>query len=230
MGVHVFIIECAADLQGIDPELVRYTISTYLSRQRQGGQVERVIATTEESAKAEIARFPIWVTTVRSDEDWVVFWLSMHGRNPGTPQKVVTSGEVVVDPSTRATEEIDWCTLLAETPGWPKRTVVLLDVCWGGSPTFTRSAVRSECPAFVLGSTREAARLELDAAAALLFGTLGVKGTIDHENAKKVVDSLNAVFSPNPDTGTPFYRVWWYDADHHQQRYPEIDRNRFVRI
>lgn len=213
MAIDVFIVECASDLQGVDLERVRYDVWAYLRTQDVLGEIhEPIVAANGADARAAMSEFSRWAS-MRPAENLVILWFSMHGKRPPQPGLMGTSGQIGV-------AEVEWYEVLATCVGnWHPNTIIIVDVCWGASPTFPRAA--GPGPKFIFGPTREGRRVELSAAANLVIGRAGKDGEFPQSDAFGIVDALNLSFSPNDEMKVPFYRVWWWGDEGKWRRYPE---------
>ena len=130
-------------------------------------------------------------------------------------------------------KEIEWDKFFAPIKRAPEpaRIVIVLDVCWGTSPTiaafWTTPADRR--PAMIFGPARDANRAELDGAIKLIADHMAKNGIPDIATAKKLVDYLNGKYPSAAASGTPFCRVWFWDAAG-AKRYPEITKDNIRRI
>ena len=235
MAVHVFPIQSVnASLLGGDSIENAYRMArTYLGQRGQSGatndkymqcrdrnDVERAIDVFLEWAKNQPALEP------------KVLWLSLHGKPPGNAAYVGTQGLSAAynSETTDPTEVVEWFGTLAKLRGdCPPNVVVVSDVCWGASPTGPArlTAHGADNPALFFGPVRTAHRLELDTAAGMIFGLLA-RGVIPAaDEARTVVDSLNACFPPDEANGNQFYRVWWWDRSGQIHRHPDAPEHRF---
>jgi hypothetical protein len=103
----------------------------------------------------------------------------------------------------------------------PGHIVVLVDICWGTSPTIAAvwTTPPDKRPAVIFGPARSASRPELDAAAKVIVDHLAKHGIPDVAAARRIVDGLNSKYPPAESSGTPFYRAWYWEASG-LKRYP----------
>lgn len=222
MRVHVFVVESE---RPNSPTSIRTTygnVQTLLAKAGTLGRGVFVDAPTKKDVIEAAATFSAWTGTL-PPKDPIVLWPSIHGANPepGVPddkRKLVgTSG------ASAAKERVHWQDVFSPVKQAqdPSRVVILMDVCWGASPTAPRSLTLppETRPALVFGPARSANRTELDAASHAILGHISKYGIPDVATAKQIVDTLNSKFKPAK-TGTSFYRVWWWDATG-MHRHPE---------
>lgn len=214
--VHLFAIE--SEVPG-SPTSVRPTwnaVRASLQSAQTLGQAMFIDAATKNDLLAATEAFRSWTTQVASDEP-IILWISIHGADPesGVPDSerklVGTSGASV------KREEIGWDELFLPVKGahLPDRVVLLMDVCWGSSPTaparLTTPAILR--PRAVFGPTRNAFPNELSSASQTVIGWIAQRGLPSPEDAKAIVDLLNMKYLPSPTTGTGWYRAWWWESD-----------------
>lgn len=154
----------------------------------------------------------------------VVLWISVHGADPepGVPANnrrlAGTSGVSTLG------EQIAWHEFfdMVKQANNPGRIIVLMDVCWGSSPTAPSrlASPKAYRPRFVFGPARTAYRHELDTASKTIFDFMIQNDIPDINNAKNLVDSINTVIPQTGPKETPFYRLWWWSNDK-LVRYPE---------
>jgi len=225
MALSVFVLESLGGMQltSISLERVRMDLRAYLTEHNQIGELEVVEACDESQIQQEMTKFVKWQETVPPDHQ-VVLWISMHGiREIDSTAPRVEVVSAVPPPNAVGTavadakgNTIEWYKLLGPLRQRCRAgTVFLLDVCWGASPAAAR-CLTSTTPSdgcFLFGPTRKAARVELDGAASLVFGTLCRFDQLTSEHARRVVNALNDTFHPESNTERPFYRVWSWDTD-----------------
>ena len=222
--VHIFVIESEEPHSSTSVRQIWGKIKTELQHSGSLGKSEFAEASTKSDLQDAATNFQTWTGLLPMSEP-IVLWLSIHGVDPepgvpdGQRNLVGTSG------ASAKCEAVDWACFFGpiKLANDPHRVIVLMDVCWGSSPTApaclaTPSATR---PAFIFGPARDAYRSELDTASESLFHLLCKKGIPGADEAKKLVDSINSMFPAATPKSTPFYRVWWQKNATGLQRYPE---------
>lgn len=225
MSVHVFIIESEVANSPTSVRAVWTTLRASLHAAGTLGQSLFVDAPTKADLLAASVAFAAW-TKQLSANDPVILWLSVHGADPepgvlDDRRKLVgTSG------ASSALEEVEWIEFFgpAKSASSPSRVAVLMDVCWGSSPTAparltTPAATR---PHMVFGPVRSAFSNELALASQAIVGSIARHGLPAPAQAKKLVDTLNSKCPPSQTTGTGWYRAWWWsDGTGKIQMHPE---------
>ena len=180
MAVHVFPIESVpSSLLGGDSIANMYTmVRTYLGQRGQSGDtVDKYLSCASRGeVEAAVDEFLRW-SQMRPHGDPKVLWLSLHGQKPSTPAQVGTLALSAghSDSSLSEHEIVEWAPVFAKLRArFPPGVIVLSDVCWGASPTAPARLTNKNGnnPAMFFGSVRRSHRLELDAAAAIVFGVL----------------------------------------------------------
>jgi hypothetical protein len=231
MSVHIFPIQSVPEsITGWDSTEHTYAlVRTYLSEHRQLGEKDEKhlhCANTDEVNDA-VREFANWANQLPEDEPKLL-WLSLHGKPPLSKQHVGTRAVSAVfctdADQERSPEIIDWWKTVGELSGqFPPNVVVMMDVCWGGSPSAPAALTRcSGNPQLLFGAVRSAHRLELDAAAGLIVASLigGMAPSVI--KAKDVVSVLNASLPKDADANKPFFRVWWWDQNGFQNCFPKL--------
>ena len=189
-------------------------------------------APTKADLHAASTAFAAWTRQVPQDAP-VILWLSVHGADP--EPGVADDKRTLVGTSAVSSdgEEVDWVEFLepAMHAAKPGRVVVLMDVCWGSSPTaparLTTPATRR--PHMVFGPARSALRNELDLASTNILHSIAKSGLPTPHTATVIVDSLNTKFPPSHATQTPFYRVWWWNGANGLVMHPTSSKSKVKR-
>jgi|GEM_PF-2526367 len=206
MPVNIFIVESELPESETSVKGTWEVEQELLTKAGQLGQHEFVEGQSRKELEEAMSRFAEWSDTIPCDEP-ILLWLSIHGRAPEDETHVGTSGE------TAEGQLIEWFKFLepVKKSNCPARIVVLMDVCWGGSPTaasrLTTPAVSR--PHMVFGPRRPAYRNELDSAFEEVIGLLKTSVLPAEADAKAIVDKLNLKYPPVVDG--EFYRCWWWD-------------------
>ncbi len=223
MPINVFIIESETPNSTTSVHHIWDEIKKLLQQAGSLGKYEFYDAPSKADLSAAARKFGTWTDSL-SDNEPVILWISVHGVDPepkvsGKDRKYVgTSG------ASAKCEKVEWENFFApiKLAKNPKRIIVLMDVCWGASPTaparLTTPAIHR--PALLFGPARSANRTELDCASKYLVELMGKSGIPAVNDAKSLVDSLNLKFSAAPN-GTAFYRVWWWENTK-IHRYPQL--------
>jgi hypothetical protein len=160
-----------------------------------------------EEVNHELSQFASWTETL-PPKDPVILWLSVHGLSPRKSGTVGTSGASALG------EKVEWYKSLEPIKQCsnPSRTIILLDVCWGGSPTIASrlTTPKRSRPYMVFGPSRSAFRKELDIASELIIESVAASGLPTRETATDIVLKLNDKYAASH-LGS-FYRVWWWDG------------------
>jgi hypothetical protein len=158
-----------------------------------------------------VSAFLKWASN-RPDSDPKVLWLSLHGKPPQNAACVGTEGlsgsYSTDDPEA---EIVRWAMVFKKLCGnCPPNTILLSDVCWGGSPTAPArlTSKGAKNPKMFFGPIRKSHRLELDTVAGLVFGFLSRGFVPDLEDAKAIIKQMNLCFPPDACNNKPCYRVW----------------------
>jgi hypothetical protein len=230
MPVHIFPIQSVPEgITGWDSIEHTYNlVRTYLLDHGQLGEKndEHLHCADADEVRATILEFADWVNQ-RPESDPKLLWLSLHGKPPINKQHVGTRAASASfrkdDDREDSAEIVDWWRMVDELSGhFPANVVVMMDVCWGGSPSAPAALTRrSGNPRFLFGAVRSAHRLELDAATGLILASL-IGGKVPPvEEARDLVSALNASFPKDADTHKPFFRVWWWDRDGSHHCFPK---------
>ena len=220
MPVHMFVVESVRDsaLGGDSVNATLPIVRSYFQDFQLTGELEtRMRCRGTAELLGAINEFVTWAgNRPYDDPKWL--WISLHGRKPARPQQVGTQGvAVAVSGKSGAahvatSEDFDWHQVFAPlTKSSVPNVIIVMDVCWGGSPSApSRATGLSGGPSFLFGPNRSAHRLELNTATALLASLIrnGKLPTI--KEAKQIVSILNKSFPKDPDSGKEFYRVWWW--------------------
>lgn len=225
--INVFVIESESPGSTTSVRSIFGSVQNSLMHAGCLGKIAFYDAPRKADLDAAANAFRAWTMTLPLDEP-IVLWISIHGADPepgvadNIRRLVGTSGVSAKG------EEVSWLELFdpVKLAKNPKRVVMLMDVCWGSSPTAPSrlSSPRANRPALLFGPARPACRAELDVATKSLFYHLSKSGIPDQNTSRNLVDSLNTHFSPALATGTPFYRVWWWENDR-LHRHPEPPRH-----
>ena len=231
MPVHIFPIQSVPEgITGWDSIEHTYDlVRTYLADHRQLGQKDEkhLHCANVEKVGVAIRAFASWVKQLPEDEPKLL-WLSLHGKPPLNKQQVGTravSASFRADADQDKSAEIaDWWKTIGELSGqFPPNVVVMMDVCWGGSPSAPAALTRrSGNPQLLFGPVRSAHRLELDAATGLILASL-IGGMVPSvAEAKNVISALNTSFPKDADSNKPFFRVWWWDKNGSHDWFPKL--------
>jgi len=223
MAVSFFIIESLTQgsTHSIDPETLRFQINAHLREcQCTTTSKSRLAATATEVGKA-FRVFSAWAGRFPQD-DHIFLITSFHGKPP-TEGHMGTAGLSAAHTSDTPSV-VNWYEVMQGVM-WHPNTTVLVDSCWGGSPTFASRASGTTRPSFVFGPTRPASAIEMGTARHLLVSFLAKHQTLNCRHAKKIVDILNSIYVPN-EKGAPFFGVWMFESRgrNHFVRYPDTSR------
>jgi hypothetical protein len=155
--------------------------------------------------KNAIEKFVEWAVQLPKD-DPKLLWMRLHGEKPKYEVHVGVHGV------SGKREFFDWCKVFSGICGeFPRNVVVVMDVCWGGSPAVPSRLTRKKGnPTLLFGSIRSAYPFELETAIGLVVGALA-RGVVPRvTDAKGVVRALNNAFPPDSKNNEPFYRVYWW--------------------
>lgn len=162
--------------------------------------------------------FQEWTCTLPSDEP-ILFWVSIRGLTPKGDDLVGTSGW------SDQFGEVHWFKTL--TPAIhgacrPSRILVLMDVCWGASPTAPArlSTPASKRPYGLIGPRRSALRNELDSLFEKVVNILCTRGLPCRDELRAVVDELNLKYQANDDG--EFCRFWTWNTEGTPLPHPKI--------
>ncbi len=220
MAVHTFPIESVKQsLLGGDSIQATYRlVRTYLSLHNQSGDTNEDHLNCPDRAAVvrAITEFGSWSGERPRDEPKLL-WVSLHGEEPSHPLHVGVRGLSAAFSTTSLdnhAELVDWWDVLNGLRGvCPPNVVVIMDVCWGGSPSAPGSLTkRTGNPKLLFGPIRSAHRLELDTATSFILATIVGGAVPSVAEAKTVVRALNKMFPRDPETKKEFYRVWWWNA------------------
>ena len=220
MAVHMFAIESVygSALQGDSIENLLPSIRDYFGEFNKKGELNNKHLTCRGTAdvRRAIEEFMVWANNKPAEEPkWL--WISLHGKRPDRPEQVGTkglaaAGDLEGDGRRDGYDEFDWHEVFGlREVSFPPNVMMVLDVCWGGSPSAASRAARlGGGPQMLFGPIRAAHRLELNTAAGLLTAALrhGTLPTV--AQAKRLVTTLNRSFPNDPVSGKEFYRVWWW--------------------
>ena len=219
MPVNIFVVE--SELPESETS-VKDTWEVERDMMKQAGQLgkhEFIAGQSSEELDAAMERFAEWTRDIPCDEP-VLLWLSVHGRTPKAKGHVGTSGV------TARKQLIEWFKFFnpAKNSTCPSRIVLLMDVCWGGSPTAPSrlTTPKASRPHMVFGPRRAAYRNELDSAFEEVVGIVKTGALPTEDDAKTIVDKLNQKYPPVNDG--EFYVGWWWDATG-LKRHPAITKN-----
>ena len=228
MTVHTFPIESVQPtlLGGDSIETAYRLVRTYLSEHNQSGETNEnhMKCPDRVAVNHAVREFVSWSRLHPQDEPKLL-WLSLHGKEPSSSIDVGTRGLSAAFRTLGANNEaeiVDWWDVLSVLCGeCPPNVVVVMDVCWGASPSAPASLTkRTGNPKLLFGPVRSAHRLELDTAIGLILATL-VRGAVPSvDTAKATVRALNEFFAPDSKTNRQFYRVWWWNEDGTHECFP----------
>ena len=220
MPVHMFAIESVYEsaLQGDSIESLLPSIRDYFGELKQRGELNDKHLKCRGTAdiRRAIEEFMDWANNKPVEEPkWL--WISLHGKRPDRPEYVGTkglaaSGSLDGEARTDGHDEFDWYEAFGVNGvSFPPNVMIVMDVCWGGSPSAAaRASRRAGGPRMLFGPVRAAHRVELNTAAGLLTAALqhGTLPTV--AEAKRLVTILNRSFPTDAANGKEFYRVWWW--------------------
>lgn len=214
--IHIFIIESEASHSVTSVRSMLNEVKIFLRSTGSLGKVEFHDGASVADLQNEAAVFAAWTKQLPED-DPVVLWISVHGANSELGVHEDKRKFVGTSGVSAQGEEVQWLNFFAPVKAavFPQRVVVLMDVCCGASPTAPSrlSTPKEKRPAMLFGPARPAKRSELDAASRSLFRHLENHGIPSLANTMPIVDDLNASFPPALASGTPFYRMWWWNGD-----------------
>lgn len=229
----MFLVESVVDsaMGGDSIRDVYQLVRTYFREYNQAGEIsDRNMQCRNRTAILDaIDEFVEWASNKAHEEPkWL--WISLHGNAPESSHYLGTNGLTAahdVHGGTLAREVLDWKDVFKRLYGnCPPNVVMVMDVCWGGSPSAPAalSSQRGRNPALMFGPIRTAHRIELNTAAALITAAM-IKGTIPSAaNATELVSHLNRWFPPDPVTGKEFYRVWYWNGGWRPNRFPKPNK------
>jgi hypothetical protein len=224
MAINVYVIESEEPKSKTSVRKIYNNICADLRTVGMLGESDFIDAPNVVELIAAADKFETWTKILPATEP-ILLWPSIHGGDPeyGTDdvkRKLVGTSGVDINGN-----EVEWYKFFApiKRATEPGRIVIVLDVCWGTSPTvaavLTTPADRR--PAMIFGPSRNSNRSELDVATKMIVDQLTQHGIPDVSSAKKLVDDLNVKFPPATASGTPFYRVWYWGVAG-AQSYPAI--------
>ena len=220
--INIFVIESEEPSSKTSVRGILNKISDNLKKSGSLGKVEFKIAPGNTDLQDSAIAFKDWAKSLPV-EDPIILWISIHGADPeygvaDDKRKYVGTAGV-----TAQGEEVSWYDFFApiQAAANPSRIIVLMDVCWGSSPTApARLTTPSKSqPAMLFGPARPANRNELDKATEMIFNLLDKNDELSAAEAKAAIDGINSTFEPSVTSGTPFYRMWWWDNST-LRRYP----------
>jgi hypothetical protein len=219
MPVHIFAIQSVGEslVGGDSIERTYFLLRTYLKDLGQLGDFHdgHLKCHDKSSVVKAIIEFTEWARS-RPEDDPKLLWFSLHGKPPENKLHVGIHGLSAEFTQSREPGEIvDWHIVLNSLHGkCAPNVVVMMDVCWGGSPAAPAGlTARNGTPKFLFGPIRAGHRIELDTATGLIISTLLDGFVPSLERAEAVVTFLNQSFPKDLDTGNEFYRVWsWNEA------------------
>ena len=222
MAVHVFPVESISENEKYLSIKEAYSkVQAYLTLYNQLGDTtdKHMHCANLAALSAAIGEFVTW-SGQHPQDDPKLLWLSLHGESPLNELHVGTRGV------SSECEIVDWWKAFSGLCGnCPSNVVVLMDVCWGGSPAAAAMLTgKTGNPTLLFGSVRAAYPFELDTASGLVVGALtrGVVPTF--REAKRVVHTLNTVFPSDPKNNKPFYRVWWWNKRGVRNQFPTLQK------
>jgi hypothetical protein len=218
MAVHVFPVQSLPEKdKDISLEEAYAKVKAYLREQYQWGETtdEHLHCTNLTALSSAINEFAAWSGQLPLN-DPKLLWIRLHGEPPTMEEHVGTRGISGED------QRFDWWRLFSGACGkFPLNVVVIMDVCWGASPTAPSMLTRKTGnPMLLFGSVREAYPFELDTATRLIVGALATGVVPKIPEVKHFVRTLNAVFPYDPKNNKPFYRVWWWNKRGALNRFP----------
>lgn len=167
-------------------------------------------ALTPEAWCNEINDFLNWYKELLlPKDDFVVLCLSVHG----APNR----HEIIVENSNMSI----WGAMGQLHKQLQKDVVVLISSCWGAFPCISRFMnLHTRGPIFLFGPTMEVNITALHRAEKEVFKFLATGGFGKSEEARKLVDKINAYGKRSPHKEHDlFYRVWYFDGES-IKRYP----------
>ena len=228
MAVHVFPVESLSkDHNHLSMKDAYSRVQEYLAIRNQLGKTtnEYMHCADLAALKNAIPKFVEWAKQLPQD-DPKLLWMRLHGGAPRNKAHAGTRGVSSED------QFFDWYEVFSAVHGKFPRNVVVMDVCWGASPSApARMTGKTGNPTFLFGSVRSACPFEFDSAIGLLVGALARGVVPSVTDAKSVVRALNTAFPPDSNNSKPFFRVyWWTKRNAPLNCYPKLQGTKLTRV
>lgn len=218
MKIHICVVETESAGSPTSVEGAWSTYEQLLQADGCLGSSLLILTRNHDSLEGAFEQFLSWTCSLPAD-DTVLVWVSIHGLTPENEGLVGTSGW------SDQLGEVHWFETLApaiQGACEPGRILVLMDVCWGASPTAPArlSTPATRRPYGLIGPRRAASRNELDSLFEGVMAVLCANRLPCDEELRQVVDSLNQKY-PASKHGE-FCRFWNWNQEGTLVAYPEF--------